>query len=200
VAAFVPFSFAVFWEVVVGTWEVTLVTLHLRPLKSPGIVEVPIGERTPTGVAVWAVVTGLTPGTFFVDVDRERGVVLIHVIDAGAPRRSVASSKISTAATREGCSREGRSEVSLHEVVFYLAFAWMTVLLVVGVAAVIRLRSTAGRILALDMTTLILVALLILYADANRSPYYLDAALVLSLLAFLATLALARYHGERRIF
>ena len=88
----------------------------------------------------------------------------------------------------------------MHEVVFYLAFAWMTVLLVVGVAAVIRLRSTAGRILALDMTTLILVALLILYADANRSPYSLDAALVLSLLAFLATLALARYHGERRIF
>ncbi len=88
----------------------------------------------------------------------------------------------------------------MHEVVFYLAFAWMTVLLVVGVAAVIRLRSTASRILALDMTTLILVALLILYADANRSPYYLDAALVLSLLAFLATLALSRYHGERRIF
>ena len=91
-------------------------------------------------------------------------------------------------------------EVPLHEIVFYLAFAWMTVLLVVGVAAVIRLRSTASRILALDMTTLILVALLILYADANRSPYYLDAALILSLLAFLATLALARYHGERRIF
>jgi multicomponent Na+:H+ antiporter subunit F len=91
-------------------------------------------------------------------------------------------------------------EVPLHEVVFYLAFAWTTVLLVVGVAAVIRLRSTASRILALDMTTLILVALLILYADANRSPYYLDAALILSLLAFLATLALARYHGERRIF
>jgi multicomponent Na+:H+ antiporter subunit F len=91
-------------------------------------------------------------------------------------------------------------EVPLHEVVFYLAFAWTTVLLVVGVAAVIRLRSTASRILALDMTTLILVALLILYADANRSPYYLDAALILSLLAFLATLAFARYHGERRIF
>ena len=88
----------------------------------------------------------------------------------------------------------------MHEVVFYLAFAWMTVLLVVGVAAVIRLRSTASRILALDMTTLILVALLILYADANRSPYYLDAALILSLLAFLATLVLGRYHGERKIF
>ncbi len=88
----------------------------------------------------------------------------------------------------------------MHEVVFYVAFAWMTVLLIVGVAAVIRLRSTAGRVLALDTVTLILVALLVLYADANRSSYYMDAALVLSLLAFAATLALARYHGERKIF
>ena len=88
----------------------------------------------------------------------------------------------------------------MHEIVFYLAFAWMTVLLVVSVAAVIRLRSTAGRILALDTMTLILVALLVLYADANRSSYYMDAALVLSLLAFIATLVLARYHGERKVF
>jgi multisubunit Na+/H+ antiporter MnhF subunit len=50
----------------------------------------------------------------------------------------------------------------LHEIVFYVAFVWMTVLLVVGVTAVIRLRSTAGRILALDMLTLILIALLVL--------------------------------------
>jgi len=88
----------------------------------------------------------------------------------------------------------------LHEIVFYAAFAWMTVLLVISVAAVIRLRSTAGRILALDTVTLILVALLVLYADANRSSYYMDAALVLSLLAFAGTLALARYHAERKIF
>jgi multisubunit Na+/H+ antiporter MnhF subunit len=88
----------------------------------------------------------------------------------------------------------------MHQIVFYLAFVWVTVLLVVGAAAVIRLRSTAGRILALDTLTLILVALLVLYAAANRSPYYTDAALVLSLLAFVATLALARYHGERKVF
>jgi multisubunit Na+/H+ antiporter MnhF subunit len=88
----------------------------------------------------------------------------------------------------------------LHEIVFYLAFAWMTILLVTSAAVVIRPRSTASRILALDTLTLILVALLVLYAAVNRSPYYMDAALVLSLLAFVATLALARYHGERRIF
>lgn len=88
----------------------------------------------------------------------------------------------------------------MHEVVFFAAFAWMTVLLVVGAGAVIRLRSNAGRILALDTLTLILVALLVLYAAANRSPYYLDAALILALLAFIGTLALSRYHGEGRIF
>lgn len=88
----------------------------------------------------------------------------------------------------------------MHQTIFYLATAWMTVLLVVSVGAVIRLSSTAGRILALDMLTLILVALLVLYSDAGRSPYYMDAALVLSLLAFLATLILARYHGEGRVF
>ena len=85
VVAFVPFAAAVFREILVGTWEVTLVTLHLRSLVRPGIVAVPIGERTPAGIAVWAVVTGLPPGSFFVDVDRERGVVLIHVLDARDP-------------------------------------------------------------------------------------------------------------------
>ena len=85
----------------------------------------------------------------------------------------------------------------MQEIVFYLAFAWMTVLLAPS-AAVIRLRSTAECILALDTLALIVIALLVLYAAANRS-YYVDAALVLSLLAFVATLILARYHEERRI-
>ncbi len=88
----------------------------------------------------------------------------------------------------------------MHEIVFYLAVVWMTGLLAVSVAAVIRVRSTAGRILALDMLTLILVALLVLYADANRSPYYLDAALILALLAFIGTQVAARYHGQRKMF
>lgn len=85
IAAFVPFALAVLRDIVVGTWEVTLVTLHIRPLTHPGIVAVPIGERTDTGVAVSALCTMLSPGAFLVDVDRERGVMLIHSIDAGDP-------------------------------------------------------------------------------------------------------------------
>lgn len=88
----------------------------------------------------------------------------------------------------------------MHELVFYAATGWMTVLLSVAVVAVIGISSTAGRILALDMLTLILVVLLVLYGDAERTPYYLDAALILALLAFIGTLAATRYFAERKIF
>lgn len=83
--AFFPFAAAIFREILVGTLEVTLVTLHLRPLERSGIVAVPIGDRTPMGIAVWAIVTGLPPGSFFVDLDQERGVALIHLLDARDP-------------------------------------------------------------------------------------------------------------------
>jgi hypothetical protein len=43
--------------------------------------------------------------------------------------------------------------------------------------ASLRLRSTAGRILGLDMLPLVLVGLLVLYADANNSLYYMDPPL-----------------------
>ncbi len=88
----------------------------------------------------------------------------------------------------------------MHEIVFYPAVFWMTVLLVVGVVAVVGISSTTGRILALDTLTLVLVALLVLYGDAQREVYYLDVALILALLAFVGTLTAARYYGERKIF
>ncbi len=80
---FFPFMWAVFLDVVKGTWEVALVTLHLRPLVSPGIVKVRVGERTPTGVAVSALVTTLSPGAFLVEANEE--FMLLHLMDASDP-------------------------------------------------------------------------------------------------------------------
>ena len=88
----------------------------------------------------------------------------------------------------------------MHELVFYIAFIWMTVLLGVTVVLLIRARSANVRVLALDQLTLILVGLLVLYAAANREQYYMDAALILSLVSFVSTLAASRYHSEGRIF
>ena len=82
---FVPFAAATVWDIVRGTWNVALVVLRLRPLRHPGIVAVPIGDRTPLGVAVTALVISLSPGEFLVDVDWERRVMLFHALDASDP-------------------------------------------------------------------------------------------------------------------
>ena len=75
---------AVLADILRGTWVVTLNVLGVRELQ-PGIVRVPIGERTERGVAVSALATTLSPGSVLVDLDRERGDMLLHVIDASDP-------------------------------------------------------------------------------------------------------------------
>jgi len=83
--AAVPFLAATLRDIVRGTWRVALTVLHLRPLRRPGIVAVPIGERTPTGVAVSCLVLSLSPGEVLVDIDWAKREMLIHALDASDP-------------------------------------------------------------------------------------------------------------------
>ncbi len=83
VVAFAPFAGIVLRDVLTGTWQVALIVLHLRPLGTPGMVTVPVGERTSTGVAVSALVSGLSPGTVFIAANDS--VMLFHIIDATDP-------------------------------------------------------------------------------------------------------------------
>ncbi|HVL31299.1 MAG TPA: Na+/H+ antiporter subunit E [Solirubrobacteraceae bacterium] len=85
IAAFPLFAAAIVREVVTGTWQVSLIVLGLRPLARPGIVAVPIGERTPTGVAATALALTLSPGEVLVDIDDRSQVMLVHVVDASDP-------------------------------------------------------------------------------------------------------------------
>ena len=82
---FVPFAGAVCAGVLRGTWDVALRVLRVRPLHAPGIVRVPIGDRSERGVAVTSLATTLSPGSVLIDVDGERGDLLLHVIDASDP-------------------------------------------------------------------------------------------------------------------
>ncbi|GIU95377.1 MAG: hypothetical protein KatS3mg012_1834 [Gaiellaceae bacterium] len=89
----------------------------------------------------------------------------------------------------------------MHTAVFTAAAVWMTVLLGASIVLVIRARSLGSRILSLDMAVLIVIGLLVLLSDVERVPYFLDAALVLALLSFVATVAAARYHeSEGELF
>jgi len=87
VVAFPLFAAGLLADIARGTWDVALRVVHLRPIEHPGIVRIPIGERTPLGVAVSALATTLSSGTVFVDVDEEEEVMLLHVIDAADPDR-----------------------------------------------------------------------------------------------------------------
>jgi multisubunit Na+/H+ antiporter MnhE subunit len=84
-AATPPLLAAVAAEIARGTWDVALRVLHLRPVEHPGIVLVPIGERSELGVAVTGLLIGLSPGSLLLDVDTERQAMLFHVIDASDP-------------------------------------------------------------------------------------------------------------------
>jgi multisubunit Na+/H+ antiporter MnhE subunit len=79
---FIPYAGVVVADIIAGTWQVALVVLHIRPLSHPGIVAVPIGERSSLGVAVTGMASTLSPGSFLVDVEWEQGVMLFHVLDA----------------------------------------------------------------------------------------------------------------------
>jgi multicomponent Na+:H+ antiporter subunit E len=72
-------------DITTGTWRVASVVLHLRPLEHPGIVVIPLGERTELGAVVSAFTSTLSPGEYLVDIDWERRCLLLHVLDAGDP-------------------------------------------------------------------------------------------------------------------
>ena len=72
-------------EIVSGTWQVLGYALGLRRLGRSGIVGIPIGQRSPLGVTVSAMVTTLSPGTTLVAIDHARGVFWLHVLDARDP-------------------------------------------------------------------------------------------------------------------
>ena len=85
VIAFFPFALIVVRDILIGTWQVAVVVLGLRPLRHPGIITVPVGDRSRFGVAISALVMTLSPGSVLVDIDWEKHEMLVHVIDGLDP-------------------------------------------------------------------------------------------------------------------
>ncbi|MHA6797694.1 Na+/H+ antiporter subunit E (plasmid) [Pseudonocardia bannensis] len=71
-------------DVAVSTWRTALWCLNLRRTR-PGLVTVPIPACGAPSAAAWGVRVGITPDTVVVDLDEERGRMLLHVIDARDP-------------------------------------------------------------------------------------------------------------------
>lgn len=85
VVMFPLLAFMAVRDIVQGTWTVAMIVIGIRPLEHPGVVAVPIADRTATGVGLSSMLLTLSPGSFLVDVDWDNQVMLIHVMDASDP-------------------------------------------------------------------------------------------------------------------
>jgi multisubunit Na+/H+ antiporter MnhE subunit len=63
-----------------GSWRTA--RFCLRGDGSPGFVEIPRAGRSRYAVALWGVLTGEAPDEVPVDIDEERDVLIVHLIDA----------------------------------------------------------------------------------------------------------------------
>ncbi len=73
------------------------------------------------------------------------------------------------------------------------SFACVTIALIFATIRLLKGPTLADRVVALDLISILLVAILALFALASDVTTYMDAALVLALVAFLGTVALARF-------
>ncbi|WP_224826076.1 monovalent cation/H+ antiporter complex subunit F [Cognatishimia sp. MH4019] len=79
-----------------------------------------------------------------------------------------------------------------------IGFITMAVALVLGFYRLVKGPTLPDRVVALDMMTILIVVFCGLFAIATDERAFLDVAIVLALIGFLATVALARF-AERRL-
>ncbi|SDQ41459.1 Na+/H+ antiporter subunit E [Quadrisphaera sp. DSM 44207] len=72
-------------DVAAGTVEVVRYCLAPQRWPHAGVVTVPVDLGSPSSAAAWAVRVGIAPDSIVVDVDGERGELLLHVRDASDP-------------------------------------------------------------------------------------------------------------------
>lgn len=73
------------------------------------------------------------------------------------------------------------------------ALLWLVALLVAAGLVLVRARDVLQRVVALDLLAVLVISVLAVLSYLRDQPYYLDAAVALTLLSFVATVAVARH-------
>jgi len=81
-----------------------------------------------------------------------------------------------------------------------LALVTMTLSLLPCLYRIVVGPTIADRVVGLDALTLVIVVILGAYSYVQESPFFLDAALVMAIIGFIGTIAIARYLEEGEIF
>lgn len=74
-----------------------------------------------------------------------------------------------------------------------ITFVALSISLLLSLIRVIMGPSLPDRVVALDLIAFLVIGFIATYSIAVDQPVFLDAAIVLALIAFLGTLAFARY-------
>ncbi len=88
---------------------------------------------------------------------------------------------------------------ALLETAIEITFILLMLAIVVAFIRLVLGPSLPDRVVALDLITVLAVAFSALFAIAAEEPAFLDVAIALALIAFLATVAFARFAERRRM-
>lgn len=85
IAAAIRLSFIVTWDIVMS--NITVAKLVLNPARTPkpAWVPVPLDIEHPNGIALFASIITMTPGTVSCIVDEEGREILVHALDCDDP-------------------------------------------------------------------------------------------------------------------
>ncbi len=86
------------------------------------------------------------------------------------------------------------------QIVIQIALIIMVALLLPCAYRLFAGPSVADRLLAVDTITTLLIGIIVLLALVQKSEFVVDVALALAAFSFIATLAVARYLSEGRMF
>ena len=75
----------------------------------------------------------------------------------------------------------------------YIGFASLSISLTLAFVRLLMGQSLADRVVALDLKVALVIAFIALFAIARQETVFLDANIALALVAFLSTVAFARY-------
>ena len=81
----------------------------------------------------------------------------------------------------------------MSNIILHIAAVLIALSIVLGVLRLIIGRTVIDRVAAIDMLTVVSIAMIALYAHVSGRFIYLDVALVYGVLSFLAVLAMARF-------
>jgi len=85
-------------------------------------------------------------------------------------------------------------------VLLYTTLIIYVLLLILALWRVWRGENTIDRLIGVDLVTILTLGILVLLALINRDSIYIDMALGLAALGFVATIALAKHSADEQMF